>query len=303
MPCMRNSKTCSAGDEISAFSADIDGGGDGGCGTAHGDCHRCLTYYAPESMSVEEAKHIALHRAKTEAIAAEFGTTVTQLNTVVTATDNAATDTRLYSVGGSEVRGEWIETISEPDYQISYDKGVLTVSVSVRGLIREPDLSAPEIEIATFRNGLGSNNESGEFRDGDDFYMTARASTDGYMVAYLLDEKARTAYRILPYQQVRESSVRLNAGLIHAFFSTEGVDEMTRSTVDTYTLTCDEKVEFNRLYIIFSETPVSITTNESKRDDELPFEVDESRFHNWLLKKRSSPGVRVVERTIKISAR
>ena len=129
------------------------------------------TYYAPESMSVEEAKHIALHRAKTEAIAAEFGTTVTQINTVVTANTNTDSDSRLYSVGGSEVKGEWIQTLSQPDYKISYDNGVLTVSVTARGLIREMDLTAPDIEIRTFRNGLGANNEAVEFRDGDDFFI------------------------------------------------------------------------------------------------------------------------------------
>ena len=261
------------------------------------------TYHAPESMSVEEAKHIALHRAQTEAIAAEFGTTVTQLNTVVTANNNFETDTRLYSVGGSEVKGEWLETVAGPDYQVTYDKGVLTVSVSVRGLVREIDLTAPEIEVRTYRNGLGPNNESGEFRDGDDFYVTARASADGYMMAYLLDEKARKVYRILPYQLSHDGSVKLREGTVYTFFMAEGVDELARSLIDTYTLTCEEGVEFNRLYVIFSETPVAVSSSESKREEDLPYEMDEGRFHNWLLKRRSSPGVKVVERALKISAR
>ncbi|MDE6371161.1 MAG: DUF4384 domain-containing protein, partial [Duncaniella sp.] len=161
------------------------------------------TYYAPESMSVEEAKHIALHRAKTEAIASAFGTTVTQSNTVVTTNSNEGAESRLYSVGGSEVKGEWIETVTEPKYNVAYEQGILTVSVSVRGLIRETDATAPEIEIRTYRNSISPNNESEEFRSGDDFYMSARAATDCYLMAYLLDEKAGTVYRILPYQQTR----------------------------------------------------------------------------------------------------
>lgn len=261
------------------------------------------TYYAPESMSVDEAKHIALHRAKAEAIAGEFGSTVTQLNTVVTATVNEKADTRLYSEGGSEVKGEWIETISEPVYTVTYDKGVLMVSVTARGLIREMDSTAPDIEICTYRNGLSPNDETEAYRDGDDFYMSVRASTDGYMVAYLLDEKARTVYRLLPYQQVSDGNVKLEAGQLYIFFSTEGADAVSRSVIDSYTMECEGSVEFNRLYVLFSESPVMISGGEDRGGEDMPFELDEGRFHKWLLKKRSSPGMRVVERALKISAR
>ena len=261
------------------------------------------TYYAPESMSVEEAKHIALERAKAEAIASEFGTTVTQSNTVVTTSADGESATRLYSVGGSDVKGEWIETVSDPKYTISYGQGVLTVSVSVRGLINESDLTAPDVEITVYRNAVTHNNESDEFRDGDDFYMTARPVTDGYMVAYLLDEKAHTAYRILPYQQAAEHNVRLKEGGLYTFFSSDGADDMTRSLIDSYTMTCDDKVEFNRLYVLFASNPVSLPSAEIRQGDDMPYEIDESRFYNWLIKKRSGTGVRVVERLLKISGR
>ncbi|MDE7450457.1 MAG: hypothetical protein K2M72_09645 [Paramuribaculum sp.] len=260
------------------------------------------TYYAPESMSVEEAKHIALDRAKTDAIAAEFGTTVTQSNTVVTTNTNGVSDTRLYSAGGSEVVGEWIETTTPPSYDISYDRGVLTVNVTVKGRIKEIDRSAPDIEIATYRNAISPNNLTEDFRDGDDFYMTATPSTDGFLVAYLLDEKCHTVYRILPYQQAKERNVKLDEGITATFFSTDEVDAMTRAIIDSYSMTCDNPVEFNRLYILFSESPISVSNAENRHDDDMPFEIDEDRFYNWLLKKRSTQGIRVIERPLKITA-
>ena len=260
------------------------------------------TYYAPESMSVEEAKHIALDRAKTDAIAAEFGTTVTQSNTVVTTNTNGVSDTRLYSAGGSEVVGEWIETTTPPSYDISYDRGVLTVNVTVKGRIKEIDRSAPDIEIATYRNAISPNNLTEDFRDGDDLYMTAIPSTDGFLVAYLLDETSHTVYRILPYQQAKERNVKLNEGITATFFSTDGVDAMTRAIIDSYSMTCDNPVEFNRLYILFSESPISVSNAENRHDDDMPFEIDENRFYNWLLKKRSTQGIRVIERPLKITA-
>ena len=69
------------------------------------------TYYAPETMSVEEAKRVALDRAKIQAIADEFGTVVSQSTTTVISNKNGESDTQVFSLGGSDVKGEWIETI------------------------------------------------------------------------------------------------------------------------------------------------------------------------------------------------
>ena len=74
------------------------------------------TYYAPENVTLEEAKHTALDRAKISAIADAFGTLVTQNNSTVITNQNGESDNRFFSLGGSEVKGEWVETIKEPVY-------------------------------------------------------------------------------------------------------------------------------------------------------------------------------------------
>ncbi len=259
------------------------------------------TYFAPESMAVDEAKHIALERAKIEAIASEFGTVVTQSNTVVLSNSNENSETRFYSVGGSDVKGEWIETIGQPQYNITYVKGILTVTVKVKGRIKEIDSTAPEIELKTYRNGVSQNNETSDFLDGDDFFMTVRPSVDGYLVAYLLDETAKKVYRILPYQQDSARNVKLKEGQLYTFFLSEGADELSRALIDTYTMTCQETIEFNRLYVLFSKNPISVTSDEIKQNEELPLEVDEKRFRDWMLRKRSGPGIKTLEQIIKIS--
>lgn len=45
--------------------------------------HIEYTYHAPENISLEEAKRIALERAKIQAIADEFGTIVSQSNILI----------------------------------------------------------------------------------------------------------------------------------------------------------------------------------------------------------------------------
>ena len=77
------------------------------------------TYYAPENVTLEEAKRTALDRAKIEAIAEAFGTLVTQSNSTVVSNQNGKSDSQFFSLGGSEVKGEWIETTKEPIYNIT----------------------------------------------------------------------------------------------------------------------------------------------------------------------------------------
>ena len=88
-------------------------------------------YHAPENISLEEAKRIALERAKIQAIADEFGTIVSQSNTTLVSNRNGESSTDFFSLGGSEVKGEWIETIGQPSYDISYEQNMLVVKVTV----------------------------------------------------------------------------------------------------------------------------------------------------------------------------
>ena len=86
-------------------------------------------YHAPENISLEEAKRIALERAKIQAIADEFGTIVSQSNTTLVSNRNGESSTDFFSLGGSEVKGEWIETIDLPEYDINYEQGMLVVKL------------------------------------------------------------------------------------------------------------------------------------------------------------------------------
>ncbi|MEE0336507.1 MAG: DUF4384 domain-containing protein, partial [Prevotella sp.] len=83
------------------------------------------TYIVPENVDLEKAKHIALERLKIQLIADEFGTTISQSNSTFVKNSNGESDVDFLSIGGSEVRGEWIETIGKPQFNISYEKDML----------------------------------------------------------------------------------------------------------------------------------------------------------------------------------
>ena len=56
------------------------------------------TYYAPENVSLEEAKRTALERAKINAIADAFGTLITQSNSTLVTNKNGQSDNYFFSV-------------------------------------------------------------------------------------------------------------------------------------------------------------------------------------------------------------
>ena len=128
------------------------------------------TYYAPENVTLEEAKRTALDRAKIQAIADAFGTLVTQSNSTVISNQNGKSDSRFLSLGGSEVKGEWIETTKAPVYNIRYEGNMLVVSVEVSGRIREITSAGIDFTAKILRNGTEDRFESEEFRNGDDLH-------------------------------------------------------------------------------------------------------------------------------------
>ena len=128
-------------------------------------CYRCFsqemkevygeyTYYATESTSIEEAKRIALERAKIQAIADAFGTQISQNSSTTVSVLNNKSDSRFFMMGTSEIKGEWIETIGQPTFSIVLESQFFIVNCKVNGKVREilqPDI---DIEVATERNGV-----------------------------------------------------------------------------------------------------------------------------------------------------
>lgn len=248
--------------------------------------HAEYTYHAPENVTVETAKRTALERAKIQAIADEFGTVVSQSNTTFVSNQNGESNIDFFSLGGSEVKGEWIETIGEPEYTISYEQGMLVVKVTVSGRIREI-VSAPiDIEAKLLCNGTESKYESEYFKDGDDLFLSFHSPTDGYLAVYLVDA-SQTAYCLLPYQNQREGIYPINANESYVFFSTKHAVNIEKNIVDEYVMTTSQTAEVNRIYVVFSPNSFCKATDNSSSET-LPRELSFEEFQKWLVKCRKN---------------
>lgn len=258
------------------------------------------TYHAPENISLEEAKRIALERAKVQAIADEFGTVVSQSNTTLVKNSNGESSTDFFSLGGSEVKGEWIETIGQPEYVISYEQGMLVVKAIVTGRIREIISAQIDIKAEVLCNGTDLKFARTDFKNGDDLYLYFQSPVDGYLTVYLLDEVSQMVYCLLPYKSSSEAVTPIKHDKPYIFFSTEHADTNAH-LVDEYTMTCNGSVERNTIYVVFSPNEFA-KANSNNVEELLPQELSFEDFQKWLVKVRNrDKEMNVVKESITIN--
>ncbi len=258
------------------------------------------TYYAPEHVSIEEARRVALQRAQLQAIADAFGTIVTQTNATTVKNENGKSDVSLLSLGASEVKGEWLRTDGEPEYEIAYEDGMLAVTVRVKGVIREIVNAAVDFQARVLCNGTEDRFERDVFRDGDDLYLSFQSPVDGYLTVYLLDAEG-TAYCLLPYRGDTGGRVAVKGNRRYVFFSVDDVPAGERGMVDEYVMTCGNGKELNQIYVIFSPqlfTKAVDYAGEGLQPRELPYE----EFQQWLFNcRKQDREMRVEVKNIVIS--
>lgn len=253
-----------------------------GCAQKIAKVSATYTYYAPETMSVEEAKRTALDRAKIQAIADEFGTVVSQSTSTVVTNKNGQSDTQFFSLGGSDVKGEWIETIGEPVYDLKFENHFLVVVCSVKGKAREIIQAKIDFIAKPLRNGTTLKYESTEFRDGDDLYLYFKSPVDGFLSVYLLDDMTQTVYAILPYKSESIATTLIEGNKEYVFFSVRNAEKDQRGKVDEYNLRCVSEKEFNTLYIVFSQSQFGKINGFDTNSENAPDCITYKKFKQWL---------------------
>lgn len=240
-------------------------------------------YYVPANVSLEQARFIVLEQAKIKAIAEEFGTFISQTNITHTSTQNGESSMDFSSLGQSEVKGEWIETIGEPEITKTMEQGMIVLRCKIKGKVREYKSAQVEFDAKVLRNGTESKFVSEDFKDGDRMYLYFQSPKDGYIAVYLSDTKKKV-YCLLPYGLDSDGQEFVKNGQEYVFFTqkTELVDGFIERVVNATNgvyLSCEDNSEINQLYIIFSSNPFTKAVDyEDNGLRSLPL----SQFHKWL---------------------
>ena len=248
------------------------------------------TYYAPLNITVEQAKLIAIERAKINIIANHFGTVVGVNNSTTVSNINGESSVSFLSIGDSEVMGEWIETIGEPKISVTYEQNMQVVHVWIKGTIREIKYAKVPFEMSVLKNGIEDRFESDEFRDGDQLYISFQTPVDGYVAVYLYDLSG--VNRLLPLKHQSDGSQFVAQGERVVFFEHKRsqyypeLDRNVESLYSEYTLYCGDDNELNRIYVIFSPNKFSRPIDDTTIGNDIPAMLSFEAFQLWLAKSR-----------------
>ena len=257
------------------------------------------TYRAPEDVALSQAKRTALDRAKIQAIAEAFGTIVSESNTLRMSNKNGQSDVDFLSISGSDVKGEWIETIGDPQYQIEYDGETLVVTAKCKGKIREIVGNEVDFQVKVLRNGTDDRSESDVFFSGDNFYVSFTSPVAGYVAIYLVDV-GNMACCLLPYQAQQDGIYSVKANQRYVFFNVDEAQPVEKPIVDLYRMTTLFPIEQNQVYVIFSPQPFVKAADAVGKGQLRELKGDE--FQKWLAKCRkrdTSMSVKMIPIAIK----
>ncbi len=259
-------------------------------------------YVMPETVSLSEAKRIAIDRAKIKAIEDEFGAIVYQDNRTMMHNESGKVSSKFLSLGGSDIKGEWIEDISTPSTELIEQDGVLVIQAKVKGRVREIIQAKIDIVAKILRNGTSAGDESDNFISGNSMNLLFSSPQNGYLTVYLLDEIG-DAYCLLPYQRSQDGIFEVKKDREYVLFHSDSAGKDIRDIVDEYTLTAAKAVEINYLYIIFS--PNKFTKASDIGGGELiPRSLTFNKFQEWLTKNRKVDNeMQVISRSIEIKER
>ncbi len=240
-------------------------------------------YYAPETMSIDEAKRTAIERAKIQALENTFGTRISQTTSTLITSENDVSATRFSSLGLSDVKGVWLETIGTPELQISFQEHTIVVHCRISGLAQEIRGTSIDYDVLTLRNSPNKGCASTQFSNGDDLFLYFRSPVSGFLNVFLICDSEDQAYCLLPYKRSK-GVFFIEADTDYILFSTDKGGK-TSATVDEYTLTTSRDVEYNQIIVVFSPDEFNKTGLDDTANT-IPKMTSINRFNDWLSKLR-----------------
>ncbi len=239
------------------------------------------TYYDDGSLSRIECMKRAAEQARIDALAKAFGTIISQDIVQADRVSSGRETNEFLSLSTTEVKGEWLGDVEEPQYEFSRDANEnLIVTCRVRGNAREISNQGVPFEALVLRNGEKEVHASTSFRDGDEMRVLFNGAADGYVCVFLQDETG-TVYGLLPYPRDAKSEVKVKKDRKYVFF--KGGDKEFGPSEELI-MTAGDEPEFNRLFVVFSPNAFTRPVM-SANGSGLP-SVSAKEFTKWLLRVR-----------------
>ena len=163
------------------------------------------------------------------------------------------------------------------------------ITCTIKGKARK---ALPKAQIKyDILNSPNPASRTHSFYDREQLYLWFKSPVDGYLTVFLEDDDA--VYRLLPYLSMTgkyPSGVPVKADTDYLFFS-PAHNNFKPFSVDELIMNLNKPpVEYNNLYIIFSESPFQkpgLTDTQTKDGIILPRSLSKKEFQKWLAYNRS----------------
>ncbi len=199
------------------------------------------------------------------------------------------------TIGTTKVKGDWIETtdidfsenlhtetIQGERIQVKY------ITCNVEGRVRQtPPRAGLAYQVLNSPNLLSRTTS---FRHEEQLYVYFKSPVSGYLSIFLEDEEA--VYRLLPYLNMSDqyqSGVAIKGDTDYLFFSPDDNDFPGNAVDEPRLLTLKQDVEYNYLYLVFSEDEFVKPLLEGSTIVEgriIPKQLSSKKFQQWLVNNR-----------------
>lgn len=264
----------------------------------------------PDHKSLNEIKKIAKDQAIINALEMAFGVILIEGNSTysknIVTGEKTETSSIFNSIGNHWVKGEVLEILDTQFKEVqktviingTEEQQIKQIACNVKIRAREIEENVIYFSLFTL-NCLNVNCKTSTFQANDDFYLFFHSPLSGYLAVFLDD--GIQAQRLFPYRGMGEQferGVSVKANVEYFLFSDEKKFDYFETFVDEYVFETTQPMEQNRLFVIFSISPIvqpylnsSISNNELS-DEEIgtgwavPIALPSEEFQKWLIDSR-----------------
>lgn len=253
--------------------------------------------FATEDESVASAKQRAIEAAQLQGLRLAFGLSISHMYEIAESSEEG---TQAFAISTTDVNGEWIEDLAEPEITIKPAEGGSWYIATVKGRGRRIAREHVDLDIR-YLYGLDEDRQQckGDYDEGDNFYLYFCSPIDGYLTVYIRDDdENQTMQAILPYEGQGGEAYPIKADQKYIFFSKETAEPEMAKYTRALKLYARKWIDINTVYVIFSPNPFSrskTTENKSKEQtvnigsqqiNLMPRETTAKNFRKWLSKRQ-----------------
>ncbi|MCK9423849.1 MAG: DUF4384 domain-containing protein [Bacteroidales bacterium] len=265
----------------------------------------------PDSKSRLQVESEVTELATVNALEQAFGRAVIQGNSTylknMTTGKEVETSTTFNMIANTMVKGEVLEVLDRKYEEVKGIKSIDGKKVEIRDLkctvrIKARELSESVLEFESYPLACTDPKcRTTDFKNNDPLYLFFKSPASGYLTVFLDDEKQCQC--LLPYLGMAgkfEDGVPVKADQEYILFSTEKDKSYftDASKADEYVMTAESIQDQNRLFIIFSTTPIpkpgltkdsgtgELSEAEQQAGWKLPKALSSEEFQKWLIKNR-----------------